>query len=258
MLILGLGLGMVDAGARARRAERGRLPAARRRHVRRDARPPDRRLDRRLDLRRDLHQPAEPRARPARPARRARADEREPGRRPAPASRDPRAVRRGRCGRASPGLPHRCRCDGRRVRTELAAARRAAARNRRGGASSSSSKPKRRRSTIGRARRRQAKIGGWAARVSSRLRCSSSPTRRSRDGFGVCDHAGDGVRRRRHAGERGRPRVARPGDPERVGPLGRRGDADGRALLGRVADRPRSAAPRVRRAAPPARRSGCR
>ena len=47
-----------DAGARARGAERRRLPAARRRHVRLDARPPDRRLDRRLGLRRDLHQPA--------------------------------------------------------------------------------------------------------------------------------------------------------------------------------------------------------
>ena len=80
--ILGLGLGDGDAGARARRPERRRLPAARRRHVRRDARPPDRRLDRRLRLRRDLHEPAQPRARPARPAGRARADEREPRRRP--------------------------------------------------------------------------------------------------------------------------------------------------------------------------------
>ena len=47
-----------DAGARARRPERRRLPAARRRHVRRVARTSDRRLHRRLHLRRDLHQPA--------------------------------------------------------------------------------------------------------------------------------------------------------------------------------------------------------
>ena len=48
------------AGARARRPERRRLPAARRGHVRRVARTSDRRLHRRLRLRRDLRQPARP------------------------------------------------------------------------------------------------------------------------------------------------------------------------------------------------------
>ena len=52
-----------DAGARARRAERGRLPAARRRYLGRDAVQAGRRLDRRLRLRRDLHERAGPRAR---------------------------------------------------------------------------------------------------------------------------------------------------------------------------------------------------
>ena len=55
-----------DAGARARRPERGRLPPARRRNLGRDAVQAGRRLDRRLRLRRDLHEPARPRARPAR------------------------------------------------------------------------------------------------------------------------------------------------------------------------------------------------
>ena len=63
------------------------------------------------------------------PARRTRAREREPRCRPAPAARDPRDVHHRRRRRASPGLPHRCRCDGRGVRAELAAARRAAARD---------------------------------------------------------------------------------------------------------------------------------
>jgi hypothetical protein len=45
----------------------------------------------------------------------------------------------------------------------------------------------------------------------------------------------------------------RPDDRERIRPLGSRGDADGRSLLGRVADRPRSTAPPVRPAASPAR-----
>ena len=70
-----------------------------------------------------------PRARPARSARRARAEQCEPRRRPSLAARDPRAVRGGRCGCAPPGLPHRCRRDGRRVRAELAAAGRSAARD---------------------------------------------------------------------------------------------------------------------------------
>ena len=47
-----------DAGARARRPERGPVRAARRRHLRLDALPAGRRLDRRLDLRRDLREPA--------------------------------------------------------------------------------------------------------------------------------------------------------------------------------------------------------
>ena len=89
----------------------------------------DRRQYRRLRLRRDLHEPAHPRARPARPAGRARADRRQPRRAPPAPAPDPRAVRRGRIRCAPPGLPHRCRCDGRGVRTELAAARRAAARD---------------------------------------------------------------------------------------------------------------------------------
>ena len=117
-----------DAGARARRAERGRLPPARRRHLRLDAVQAGRRLDRRLRLRRDLHESAWPRARTARPARRARGAS-EPRRRPPPAARDPRALRRGRRRRAPSGLPHRCRRHARRVRPELAAARRAAARD---------------------------------------------------------------------------------------------------------------------------------
>ena len=67
------------------------------------------------------------------------------------------------------------------------------------------------------------------------------------------DHRGDGVRRRRHPGERRGPRLARPDDREPDRPLDRRGDPDGRALLRRVADRPRRPAPRVRRATSPAR-----
>ena len=47
-----------DAGARARRPERGRLRVPRRRDVRLDALPPDRRLDRRRRVRRDLREPA--------------------------------------------------------------------------------------------------------------------------------------------------------------------------------------------------------
>ena len=52
-----------DAGARARSAERGRLPPDRRRDQRVDAVPPDRRLDRRRALRVDLREPSPRRAR---------------------------------------------------------------------------------------------------------------------------------------------------------------------------------------------------
>ena len=65
-------------GARARRAERGRLPAARRRYLGRDAVQAGRRLDRRLRLRRDLHERAGPRAHESSPGRRTRARAREP------------------------------------------------------------------------------------------------------------------------------------------------------------------------------------
>ena len=71
--------------------------------------------------------------------------------------------------------------------------------------------------------------------------------------LGDRDHRGDGVRRGRHPGERRGPRLARPDDRELNRPLGRRGDPDDRALLGRVADRRRSSAPRVRRAPSPPR-----
>ena len=60
------------AGAGARRAERGRLPPARRRDLRLHPLPPDRRLVRRRGLRRDLRQPARRRARRPPAARRAR------------------------------------------------------------------------------------------------------------------------------------------------------------------------------------------
>ena len=119
-----------DAGARARRAERGRLPPARRRNLRLDARsgrsaarsasPSSARSSRTGSAtsspsasRRGVHAPAH--ASPAAvqhlpPAIHA-------------------AVRRGRRGRAPSGLPHGGRRHARRVRPELAAARRAAARD---------------------------------------------------------------------------------------------------------------------------------
>ena len=117
------------AGARARSPERRRLPAARRRHVRRVARSFDRRQYRRVGFRSDLHEPAHTRARPARPAGRARAVSRQSRRAPRAPAPDPRGVHRGRIGSAPPGLSHGGRCDGRGVRTQLAAARRAAARD---------------------------------------------------------------------------------------------------------------------------------
>ena len=67
-----------DAGARARRAERGRPPAPRRRHLGRDAVQAGRRLDRRLRLRRDLREPPRRGARAPPPARRGRPDRRTP------------------------------------------------------------------------------------------------------------------------------------------------------------------------------------
>ena len=62
MLVLGVGLGFVHAGARARGAERRALRAARRRHVVGHAVPLDRRLAGHGDPRRDLLQPAGRRA----------------------------------------------------------------------------------------------------------------------------------------------------------------------------------------------------
>ena len=117
------------AGARARGPERRRLPAARRCHVRRVARSFDRRQYRRVGLRSDLHEPAHTRARPARPAGRARAVSRQSRRAPRAPAPDPRGVHRGRIGSAPPGLSHGGRCDGRGVRAQLAAARRAPARD---------------------------------------------------------------------------------------------------------------------------------
>ena len=118
-----------DAGARARRAERGRLPAPRRRHLGRDAVQAGRRLDRRLRLRRDLREPPRPGARAPPPARRGRPDRRIPRRDRAPPDRDQHHLRRSRRCRAPPRLPDGGRRDGRRVRAELAPARRAAARD---------------------------------------------------------------------------------------------------------------------------------
>ena len=117
------------AGARARSPERRRLPVARRRHVRRVARSFDRRQYRRVGLRSDLHEPAHTRARPARPVGRARTVSHQSRRAPRAPAPDPRGVHRSRFGSAPPGLSHGGRCDGRGVRTQLAAARRAAARD---------------------------------------------------------------------------------------------------------------------------------
>ena len=119
-----------DAGAGARGPERGGLPVARRRHVRLVARSPDRRLDRRLGLWRDLHEPAEPRARAAPAAGRARADTRKPRGGAALPARAPRRLCRGVRGGTSPGLPQRCSPNAGRVRPHMASARCAAARRR--------------------------------------------------------------------------------------------------------------------------------
>ena len=75
-----------DAGARARRPERRPVRAARSRHLRIHALPPDRRLDRRRALRGDLRQPAAVRARRSPPARdrACRAPSARESRRPAP------------------------------------------------------------------------------------------------------------------------------------------------------------------------------
>ena len=111
-----------DAGTRSRSAERRFVRAARRRHIRFDALPPDRRVDRRLHLRRDLRQPAGDGAPRPRAPRRPRPGRREPGGRPPAAGRCASAVHRVVHGRAPAGVSRRERIRGGRVPAHVAAA----------------------------------------------------------------------------------------------------------------------------------------
>ena len=123
------------AGARARRAERGRVQPARRRDLGRDAVPLDRRLVRRLGARRDLREPA--RAQPrtdAFPGQSAPGGGRLQPRGPrAAAARRARRVRERVHGLAQRRLPRRRRRSASRVRADVVHQGAAAARHRRDG-----------------------------------------------------------------------------------------------------------------------------
>ena len=97
-----------DAGPRARRAERRRLPDDGRRDLRVDSLPAGRRLDRPRDLRRDLRQqpPLEPRCVPS--ARRQGAEDRQPRRHQQAAAADARRIRARDRRLASPRVRHGC------------------------------------------------------------------------------------------------------------------------------------------------------
>ena len=123
MLVLGLGLGMVIAGARPCRPELGRLQVPRRRKLRLDAVSPDRRLDRRRRVRRDLRQPSHEQPREHAAGRSAHPDCGEPGRSQTASPRDPRHLRHRRDRRAAPRVPRRSGVRSRRISPHVALAR---------------------------------------------------------------------------------------------------------------------------------------